>query len=170
MKNFQDIARQILSSQGLLQTTSTFHSDPLHQLIDQVNRELGNHDLGSIPEFVYEYQGDYTVLFGYLFEPYFATPNINPAARKTRKELSPYFCAKIPVTYLGNIFLIPQTTSSGLPFALVLKPTRHLRLAQQVQGLVIEPTQVQVLYPPYQGLFYSLTCWAVAYQASLLLK
>lgn len=158
--NFRDLARTKVSSLILRLTQSSGKSLQEKQ-ITALTDELFSEPLSPVIDFVLEYHGNVECFYGYLFEPYKETASLSPLLQKSKNKRSPYYCLKVPVRNLGNIFLIPLSITSTSKYALILKPDRVYRQDIKIDNAVFLASGTSTLYPPYPGLIESLLNWAV---------
>ena len=137
------------------------------RVIEMITSELGIEELFPLLDFINEYNGSFECSFGFLFDPYLGINNPRPLLQKSNNPKSQYFCAKLPIKGMGNVYVIPLEKNTVQEFAIVLKPDRVLRRSVKVQKTTIVGTNVSVIFEPYSEIFEKLTSWAVIYEANL---
>lgn len=167
--NFKDLARTKvnLQLQSNFQAGGNTPTAPFTPVIEAINQELASPGLEILIDFIKEYHGTLEFFYGFLFEPYDELGVFHPKMQKTRNRKSPYFCLKIPVKKMGNIFLIPLDELSQSQFVLVLKPDRLLRQSVKVNNVLFFGASTTAINQPYEGLMEYLTQWSVVKEASL---
>lgn len=166
---YKDTARnQVDSLIGITPYVSINSTSILHsELINLINMEIGSDRLLSIFDFIKEYAHSVECHIGYLFEPFGTLPNIKPRLQLTKKEKSPYFCAKFPVRGMGNIFVVPTVPYHRQEVALLLKPDRPYRLETNIGTTILESLPMGIFFSPYYSYIDYLNRWAARKEVAL---